>query len=108
MNRMEFEAAIPKMAAQFVEQGYSMTTLGTFLQFCRSISRRLPESGPEPNVAQTAEAYVDALEKRARRNSVDGQSVNRLTLVSPVEGPSVASVTDLACWSSAIVVTRSD
>lgn len=70
MNRMEFEAAIPKMAAQFVEQGYSMTTLGTFLQFCRSISRRLPESGPGPDVAQAAEAYADALEERGTTKRV--------------------------------------
>lgn len=70
MNRMEFEAAIPKMAAQFVEQGYSMTTLGLFLQFCRSISRRLPESGPGPDVALAAEAYVDALEGRGTKRKV--------------------------------------
>ncbi len=70
MNRMEFEATVPKMAAQFAEQGYSMTTLGQFLQFCRSISRRLPESGTGPDVALAAEAYVDALEKSGTTKKV--------------------------------------
>lgn len=67
---MEFEAAIPMMAAQFVEQGYSMTTLGLFLQFCRSVSRRLPESGPGPDVAQAADTYVEALEARGTTRRV--------------------------------------
>ncbi len=70
MNRMEFEAAVPKMAAQLAEQGYSMTTLGVFLQFCRSVSRRLPDDGPGPDVVGAAEAYVDALESRGMTRKV--------------------------------------
>jgi len=70
MNRVEFEAAVPKMAAQFAEQGYSMTTLGVFLQFCRSVSRRLPEDGPGPDVAKAAAAYVDALEAKGTTRAV--------------------------------------
>lgn len=70
MNRMEFEAAVPKMAAQFAEQGYSMTTLGLFLQFCRSVSRRLPMDGPGPDVAEAASAYVDALESSGTTKKV--------------------------------------
>ena len=70
MNRMEFESAVPKMAAQFAEQGYSMTTLGLFLQFCRSVSRRLPFDGPGPDVAEAARAYVDALEANGTSKKV--------------------------------------
>lgn len=70
MNRMEFEVAVPKMAAQFAEQGYSMTTLGLFLQFCRSVSRRLPMDGPGPDVVEAANAYVDALESRGATGKV--------------------------------------
>lgn len=70
MNRMEFEAAVPKMAAQFAEQGYGMTTLGVFLQFCRSVSSRLPEDGPGSDVDKAAAAYVDALEARGTTHTV--------------------------------------
>ena len=70
MNRMEFEAAVPKMAAQFAEQGYGVTTLGLFLQFCRSVSRRLPLDGPGPDVAEAANAYVDALESSGTTKKV--------------------------------------
>lgn len=70
MNRMEFEDAVPKMAAQFAGQGYSMTTLGLFLQFCRSVSKRLPVDGPGPDVVEAANAYVDALESSGTTKKV--------------------------------------
>lgn len=64
MNRVEFERAVEEMAAQFKEMRYSMSALGLFLQFCRSVSRRLPEGGPGPDVLAAIEAYVDALEEK--------------------------------------------
>ena len=64
MNRMEFERAVEEMAAQFAEMRYSMSALGLFLTFCRSVSRRLPETGPGPDVPTAIEAYVAALEEK--------------------------------------------
>ena len=46
-----------------------MTTLGLFLQFCRSVLR-LPMDWPGPDVVEAAAAYVGAFESRGTTGKV--------------------------------------
>lgn len=63
MDRLEFESHVGSMARQFAERGSSMTTLGVFTAFCRSVARRIPDEGVS-DVVEAASAYVSALEEK--------------------------------------------
>lgn len=63
MKRLEFESHVAEMVRQFAGRGASMTTVGAFAAFCRSVARRIPDEGV-PDVAAAARAYVGALEER--------------------------------------------